>query len=81
VSETELLEKMREILAQDFDVDPASVIPGARFAEDLDLDSIDAIDLLIKMKQYTNGKVDPVLFKNARTIQDIITILLPLMQG
>jgi acyl carrier protein len=82
MSETELFGKIREALVNEFDVASDAVTPEARLAEDLDLDSIDAVDLLIKMKQYTtNGKVDPSLFKNARTVGDVAAILLPLVQA
>jgi acyl carrier protein len=46
---------------------------------DLDLDSIDAVDLIVKMKPYTTGKVDPELFKNVRTVQDVVEILQPMI--
>ena len=45
-----------------------------------DLDSIDAVDLVVKMKQFIPGKIDPEMFKSAKTIGNVVDILLPLAQ-
>jgi acyl carrier protein len=76
----DVFEKLKEILVAEFDLDPSAVTPEAHIATDLDLDSIDAVDLIVKMKQYTVGKIDPELFKNVRTVQDVVELLVPLAQ-
>ena len=73
--------KIKEILVSDFEIDEAAVQPEARLYEELDLDSIDAVDLVVKMKEYIPGKIDPALFKNARTVQDVIELLYPLLEA
>ena len=50
----------------------------SKLFEDLDLDSIDAVDLVVKMKPYINGNIDPEMFKSAKTIQNVVDILAPL---
>ena len=40
--------------------------------EDLDLDSIDAVDLIVKLQSKINQKVDPEDFKQIRTLQDVV---------
>jgi acyl carrier protein len=79
MTKTEVFEKIKEILICEFDLDEALVTPQANLVADLDLDSIDAVDLIVKMKRYTTGKVDPALFKNVRTVQDVVDILHPLV--
>jgi acyl carrier protein len=79
MTKTEVFEKIKEILVREFDLEEALVTPQANLVADLDLDSIDAVDLIVKMKPYTTGKVDPELFKNVRTIQDVVEILHPLI--
>jgi len=76
-----IFEKIKEILASDFEIDEAAIRPEARLYEELDLDSIDAVDLLVKMKEHIPGKVDPALFKNARTVQDVVELLYPLLES
>ena len=49
----------------------------SKLFEDLDLDSIDAVDLLSKIKQYMPGKqIDPEMFKNAKTVENVIDLLI-----
>ena len=72
---TEILTRLREVLAEDFDIDPDAVIPEARIYEDLDIDSIDAIDLIVRLKEITGKKIPPERFKEVRTIGDIVDVL------
>ncbi|GHV47581.1 acyl carrier protein [Spirochaetia bacterium] len=81
MTKDEILAKIREVLVQEFELDPAAVTPEAQLYTDLDLDSIDAVDLIVRMKQYVQGKIDPELFKQARTIQDVVDVLFPLVHS
>ncbi|MDR2702077.1 MAG: phosphopantetheine-binding protein [Spirochaetaceae bacterium] len=76
----ELLQKIQNILTEEFEIEKGTVVPEAKLYEDLELDSIDAIDLLVKMKALIPGKIDPESFKKAVTIQDVVDILYPLIQ-
>jgi acyl carrier protein len=80
MTKEEVFEKVAEILVQEFELDPAAVTPSASLFTDLDLDSIDAVDLIVKMKPYIPGKIDPEIFKSVRTVQDVVEILYPLVQ-
>lgn len=64
--------KIRNALVNDFEMDAAKVVPEARLYEDLNLDSIDAVDLIVKLKQYIPRNVDPEVFKQMRTLQDVV---------
>jgi acyl carrier protein len=48
------------------------LILNARLSDDLDLDSIDAIDLVVKLQEYTGRKISPSEFKSVRTIGDVV---------
>jgi acyl carrier protein len=71
---------MKEILVAEFELDSEAVTPEAQLYTELDLDSIDTVDLIVKMKEYIPGKVDPVLFKNALTVQDVVEVLFSLTE-
>ena len=71
----ETLSKLREVLADDFDIDANAVVSEARLYEDLDIDSIDAIDLIVRLKEITGKKIPPERFKEVRTIGDIVDVL------
>ena len=74
----EIFSKLREVLVNEFDLDEEEVKLEANIVDDLDLDSIDAVELIVKMKPYLNGKIEPEAFKSVRTLQDVVTILAPL---
>ncbi|WP_010260445.1 acyl carrier protein [Treponema primitia] len=80
MTKDDIFEKIKEILIQEFEIDGKLINPTASLFADLDFDSIDAVDLIVKMKPYVSGKIDPELFKNTRTIQDVVDILFPLVQ-
>jgi acyl carrier protein len=67
----QILAKLRELLADKFEVDPARITPEADLYRDLDLDSIDAVDLVIKLQEMTGRRIKPEEFKSVRTIGDV----------
>ena len=80
MNKEEILQKMQSILAEEFELQKEAITPDAKLYEDLELDSIDAVDLFVKMKEFIPGKIDPESFKKARTVQDVIDIIYPLVQ-
>jgi acyl carrier protein len=79
MSKDELFAKIKGILVSDFELEPQAITPEAKLYEDLDLDSIDSVDMIVKMKEYVTGKIDPELFKSVRTVQDVVEVLYPLI--
>jgi acyl carrier protein len=77
MTKEETFQKLREILSHEFEIEEASITAEAKLYDDLELDSIDAIDLLVKMKEFVPGKIEPEQFKKARTVQDVVDILCP----
>jgi acyl carrier protein len=55
-----------------FEVPAEKIVDDAKLYEDLDLDSIDAIDLVVKLQELTGKKIRPDQFKSVRTVGDII---------
>ena len=80
MTKDELFVKFKEILINEFDIDKESINPDAKLYEGLELDSIDLIDLMVKMKEHLSEKIEPEAFKKAVTIQDVIDILFPLVK-
>jgi acyl carrier protein len=71
-SRDEIYRKVTTILVDLFEIDPNSVSEDALLYDDLDIDSIDAIDLIIELKFYTGKKVPPEEFKSIKTVGDIV---------
>jgi acyl carrier protein len=79
LSKEEVFLKLKEVLVSEFELSPEDISPEKQLAADLDMDSIDAVDLVVAVKEFTPGKIEPALFKDARTVQDVVDILHPLM--
>lgn len=59
------------ILQEQFDLDPASMTPETDLRADLDIDSIDAVNILIELKSLTSKKVAIENFHQIKTIGDL----------
>ncbi len=73
--QAENFSKLKNLLVKEFDIEPDAISPDARLAEDLDIDSIDAIDMIVRLKEITGKKVPPERFKEVRTVGDIVEVL------
>lgn len=72
ISDTDILERLREVLRDTFEIEPARVTPSAHLFTDLGLDSIDAVDLAIQVQEMTGMRIKPEDFKNVRTVDDVV---------
>ena len=79
MTETEILDHLRRILEETFEIDPARVQLETNLFTDLDLDSIDAVDLAIKLQELTGKRIKPEEFKTVRTVGDVIGTVRQLM--
>jgi acyl carrier protein len=71
-NQQEIYTRIVQVLEDLFEVDPDKVTPEARLYEDLDIDSIDAVDLVVELKKITGKKMRPDDFKAVRSVQDVI---------
>lgn len=63
------------ILHEMFELDRTKITLQANLYTDLDIDSIDAVDLAVKFKELTGKRLQPEVFKSVRTVQDVVTAL------
>ena len=68
----QIFEKLKTILVDDFELAPEKVVLEANLFEDLELDSIDAVDLAVKLQEITEKKISPENFKQIRTVEDVV---------
>ncbi|HTX24807.1 MAG TPA: acyl carrier protein [Steroidobacteraceae bacterium] len=73
-------ELIRASLVELFRLDPARITPGARLADDLEIDSIDAVDLVDQVKRATGHKLSAQDFRSVRTVADLAQALERLMR-
>lgn len=67
------------VLHETFEIDPADVKPESNLYTDLDIDSIDAVDLMLRAKELTGKRMQPDVFKTVRTVQDVVEALYGVM--
>lgn len=75
MSREELYRWVVQLLAEMFELDAAVLTPESNLYADLDIDSIDAVDLAVKLKQLTGKRLAPEVFKTIRTIDDVVDAL------
>jgi len=80
MTDQDIFERLRAILIETFDIDAAQITPQARLYEDLDIDSIDAVDLIVRLKPLVGKRLQPEAFKAVRTLQDVVNALQGLLQ-
>ncbi|WP_029049631.1 acyl carrier protein [Cupriavidus sp. amp6] len=71
----EIFARISAVLQDSFEIDADRIRPEARLYEDLDIDSIDAVDLLVKLKPMLDKPLKPEQFKSVRTIHDVVQAL------
>lgn len=71
----QILQMLTQILVDEFEIDADDITPEASLYQELDLDSIDAVDLVIKLQQLTGKKIQPDEFNAVRTVDDVVTAI------
>ncbi len=75
MSKDELLARLTALMVEHFEIDRERIQAGARLYEDLDIDSIDAVDLLVQLRPLLGKRLQPDVFKSVRTVQDVVDAL------
>lgn len=71
-SKEQIFAKLKEYLVSLFDIPEEDIAMDAHLADDLDLDSIDAVDLMVKIQELTGEKIPAEEFKTVRTVSDVV---------
>ena len=71
-SQSEIFDKLVGYFEELFEIPREKVAMDSRLYEDLDLDSIDAVDLVVKLQELTGRRIKPEAFKSVRTVGDVV---------
>ena len=71
----EIFAEIKAMLVKQFELEPEQITPEANLFTDLDLDSIDAIDMVVYLQKKTGKKFSPEQFKTVRTINDVVEVV------
>ncbi len=80
-SQDQILERIRQTLVELFELEPARITPEARLYEDLEIDSIDVVDLMDEVQKHTGRKVTPEDFRSVRTVGDLAGVVQRLLHA
>lgn len=79
-SRESIFAELQRILVDNFELNRQDVTLEANLYQDLDIDSIDAVDLMVELKELTGRKLDPEAFKQVRTVNDVVNALYDLLR-
>ncbi len=71
----EIFEKLKSILEEMFEVEPNDIVMEAQLYDQLDIDSIDAVDLIARLSELTGIRVEPEQFKSVETVNDVVEVI------
>lgn len=72
MTEQQIQQVLTDALVSLFEVDADNITLDTNLYEDLEIDSIDAIDLIDYIKRQTGYKLQADDFRNVRTVRDVI---------
>lgn len=75
MTKDDIFKRIVAILHETFDIAPERITPEAKLHDDLDIDSIDAVDLIVQLKPLVGRRLQPEAFKSVRTVQDVVDAL------
>jgi len=76
----EVFSIIKEAFIELFEINNADITLEANLYEDLDIDSIDAVDLLVYLKDKIGKKPSAESFKNVRTVGDVVDVIYSLVK-
>ena len=81
MTKDDIFQRIVSILHETFDIEPGRITLQSALGPDLDIDSIDAVDLIVQLKPLVGKRLQPDAFKSVRTVQDVVDALYQLMHG
>ena len=70
-----LLDKIREILKEELNIDPEDVVESASFKEDLGVDSLDLFEMLMNLEEEYGFEIPAEDLETLETVGDVIDYL------
>lgn len=71
----QVIEKVNEVLVEEFEVEAEEIVPTANLRETLALDSLDYVDLVVAIESISGVKLGEDDFKEIDSFQDFYSVL------
>jgi acyl carrier protein len=75
MTKEEILEILKQIIEKNFEIEPDKVSVESNIVQDLDLDSIDATDMVVELQRRLQCRFTHEDFKAVKTVGDIVNIV------
>ena len=79
MTRNEIIEKINQVMITEFEVPSDKIKPEARIAEDLEFDSLDAVDMLVFLEETVNIKIEIEKFKQVKTLNDVYELVVTIV--
>lgn len=76
-----VIARVNTILVEEFELDPDEVTPDARLREDLELDSLDGMDLIVALEKELSIRVDEKQLLTLKTVGEVQDFLRSSLEG
>jgi acyl carrier protein len=80
-TQEEIYFTLRQLMSEMFELAPEDISLNASLRDDLDIDSIDAVDLMVSLRNIIGKRINPEDFKTAHTIQDVVDVIYRINQA
>ncbi len=80
-SKQAIYQQLVEVMDELFEIESSDITPESTLIEDLDIDSIDAVDMAVKLNELTGQKIQPDEFKHMSTVQDVVEVVFRLVNA
>jgi acyl carrier protein len=64
------------MMADTFELEAGSISADSKLYEDLELDSIDALDLVVKLQEIIQHRVEEAELREIKTVNDVVELVL-----
>ena len=76
----QMISEINQVMIEGFELEATQLKPEAKLVDDLELDSLDAIDMLVFLEEKINIKVDAEQFRQVKTLDDVYNIVQQMLE-
>jgi acyl carrier protein len=71
----EAFDTIKKDLIDIFEIEADTIQADAKLMDDLGLDSIDGVDMMVRLQERIGQKITPEQFENVQTVDDIVELV------
>jgi acyl carrier protein len=80
-TKAEIFQTVVTILSEEFEMDKDTITMDVNLYQELGLDSIDAVDLILRLQDICGKQINPETFKRVRTVEHVVSAIDDIVNG